>query len=135
MSEIPENLSAKELRSFGLTTGGIIFGLFGIFFPWLLGRPTPWWPWILGAILVVWALAAPATLKPVHYGWMRFGLIMSRITTPIILAVVFYVAVLPTGVIRRALGYDSMSRIFDETLSSYRVKSRDIPKQSLRRPF
>lgn len=135
MTQTQKNLSRKELRNFGLTTGGIVAALFGILFPWLLERPTPLWPWILGGILVLWGLAAPASLQPVYKGWMRFGLIMSRITTPIILAILFYLTVLPTGLIRRLMGYDSMSRAFDKNASSYRITSHRAPKQNLRRPF
>jgi hypothetical protein len=135
MSAIPLNPTRKDLRSFGLTTGAIVAVLFGMLFPWLLERRTPWWPWILAAILVLWALAAPATLRLVYRGWMAFGLVMSRITTPIILGVLFFGAVLPTGALRRLLGYDSMARKFDKRLDSYRVASRQISKQSLKRPF
>lgn len=135
MTDIPKDLDKKELRRFGLTTGGILAGLFGVFFPWLLDRATPIWPWVLGGILVVWALAAPSTLKLVYQGWMRFGLIMSRITTPIILTVLFFGVALPTGLVRRALGYDSMARTFDQEAESYRIPSHDISKQDLKRPF
>jgi hypothetical protein len=135
MTGIPKDPTPKELRSFGLTTGGIVALLFGLFFPWLLERQTPWWPWILAAILVLWALVAPGTLRHVHRGWMAFGHIMSRITTPIILGILFYGAVLPTGAIRRLLGYDSMARRFDGSTRSYRVLSRQISKQDLKRPF
>ena len=34
-------LDRKGLREFGLVTGGIIAGLFGLFFPWLIERPFP----------------------------------------------------------------------------------------------
>jgi hypothetical protein len=90
MHDIPE-LDAKGLRSFALTTGGIVVALFGLLLPWLLDLGFPIWPWVLAAVLGVWGLAAPATLRPVYRGWMRFGLLASRITTPIILGIVFYV--------------------------------------------
>jgi hypothetical protein len=35
-------LDRNGLRRFGITTGGIIAALFGLFFPWLLERPIPW---------------------------------------------------------------------------------------------
>jgi len=86
---IPE-LDKKGLREFGLITGGIVAILFGLFFPWLLNVSYPVWPWVIFAILVTWALIAPVTLKPVYKGWMRFGLLLSRITTPIIMGCVFF---------------------------------------------
>ena len=56
---VPE-LDRKGLRNFGLTTGIIIALLFGLFFPWLLDRTRPLWPWVLCGTLAVWALLAPA---------------------------------------------------------------------------
>jgi hypothetical protein len=135
MAPTQDPLSRKELRKFGLTTGGIIAVLFGVVFPWLLGRGVPIWPWILGGLLVAMGLVAPGTLRPAHRGWMLFGHVMSRITTPIILGVLFYGAVLPTGLVRRLLGRDSMARARDDSTESYRVASRKVPKQHLKRPF
>ena len=135
MEAIQEDLTDKDLRKFGLTTGAILAGLFGAFFPLLLGRSIPIWPWALGGLLIVWGLVAPATLRPIRRGWLGFGNIMSKITTPIILGLVFYIAVLPTGLIRRMLGRDSMARTLDDSTPTYRVESRKIQTQHLERPF
>ena len=131
---IPE-LDRKGLRSFGLTTGVIVAVLFGLFFPWLLERATPLWPWALCGILLVWALLAPASLRPVYRVWMRFGLLMSRVTTPIILSLVFFVVLTPIALVRGLLGRDSMARKLDDSLTSYRIQSRKAAKSNLERPF
>ena len=125
----------KELRSFGVTTGVIVAVLFGLFFPWLLERGIPLWPWILCGVLVIWGLAAPITLRPVYRGWMRFGLFMSRITTPIILGIVFFLVVTPMAFLRSMLGKDSMARKLDDSTDSYRVPSQKPSKENLTRPF
>lgn len=130
---IPE-LDRKGLREFGLTTGGIVAVLFGLLFPWLLERPWPRWPWLIFAVLAVWGLAAPLTLRPVYQGWMRFGLLMSRVTTPLIMGIVFFLVVTPMGIVRRMLGRDSLARRFDDS-PSYRVPSRKAPVKNLEKPF
>lgn len=130
-----EDLTVKDLQNFGLTTGCVLAGLFGAVFPWLLGRSMPIWPWALGGLLIAWGLLAPATLKPIRRSWLGFGNIMSKITTPIILGLVFFIAVVPTGLIRRLLGRDSMARSLDDSTASYRVESNRISKQNLKRPF
>lgn len=131
---IPE-LDSRGLRNFGLTTGVIIGLLFGLFFPWLLERAIPRWPWIIGGTLILWALIAPASLRLVYKVWMRFGLLMSRVTTPIILGLVFFVVVTPIAVIRGLMGKDSMAREFNRTSSSYRVQSTKAARTNLERPF
>jgi hypothetical protein len=134
MHDIPE-LDATGLRSFALTTGGIVVALFGLLLPWLLDLGFPIWPWVLGAVLSVWGLAAPATLRPVYRGWMRFGLLASRITTPIILGIVFYVVIMPMGLVMRLFGHDPMRRKLDTDEASYRVPSKPAPRESVERPY
>jgi hypothetical protein len=131
--EIKE-LDAKGLRDFGLTTGGIVAVLFGLFFPWLLERPTPAWPWVIAGVLALWGLSAPTSLRPVYRGWMKFGLLLSKVTTPIIMGIVFYVVVTPMGVVRRMMGKDSLARRFEPT-ASYRVPSLKAPAKNLEKPF
>lgn len=129
-----KDLDRKGLREFGLTTGGIVAGLFGLFFPWVLERPIPRWPWVIAGVLVAWGLVAPASLGPVYRGWMRFGLLLSKVTTPIIMGVVFYLVITPMGLYRRMTGKDSMARQFDQS-GSYRVPSHKSPIRNLEKPF
>ncbi len=132
--KIPE-LDRQGLREFGLVTGGIIAVLFGLFFPWLIERPIPRWPFVILLVLGGLGLAAPLALKPVYYGWMRFGLLMSRITTPIIMGIVFYGVITPMGLIRRLLGKDSLARRLNPQDQSYRIKSEATPPKRLEKPF
>ena len=131
---IPE-LDAKGLREFGLVTGGIVAVLFGLLLPWLFGFAHPLWPWLVGGILWSWALVAPGTLKPVYRWWMRLGLVLSRITTPIILGIVFYLMIAPVGFIRRLGRRDPMARRLDGDEKSFRVKSHKAPKEKMEKPF
>ncbi len=132
--KIPE-LDRKGLREFGLVTGGIIAVLFGLFFPWLIERPIPRWPWVIFGVLAVLGLAAPLALKPVYHWWMRFGLLMSRITTPLIMGIVFYLVITPMGLVMRLAGKDYMARRLHGQAQSYRIKSEATPPKRLEKPF
>ncbi|NIR28423.1 MAG: sxtJ [Gammaproteobacteria bacterium] len=132
--EIPE-ADRKGLREFGLVIGGMVAGLFGLMFPWLLESPVPVWPWALGGILGVWALVAPDTLRPVYRLWMRFGLLLNRVTTPIILGVVFFLIITPVGFVMRLAGKDPMARRLDGAARSYRVASRETDKDNMEKPY
>ncbi len=131
---IPD-LDSKGLREFGLTTGAIVLVLFGGLLPWVFEFTYPVWPWVVGAVLGLWAVLAPATLKPVYRLWMRLGLLLSRVTTPLIMGLVFFVIILPAGLLMRLFGKDPMARGFDDEASSYRVASRDAPKDHMEKPF
>lgn len=129
-----KDLDRKGLREFGLTTGGIVAVLFGLFFPWLLERPIPVWPWAIAGVLGLWGLVAPMSLQPVYRGWMKFGLLLSKITTPLIMGIVFFVVITPMGLIRRLTGNDSLARSFDSS-ASYRVVREKAPPKNLEKPF
>lgn len=131
--KIPE-LDAKGLREFGLTTGAIVAVLFGLVLPYLLGRPIPTWPWIIAAILIGWALAFPRTLRPVYRGWMRIGLLLGKVTTPIILTLVYFVAIVPASVVLRILGKDLLQRKRDDS-ESYRVPSKNPSVSNMEKPY
>jgi hypothetical protein len=131
---IPE-LDRKGLREFGLVTGGIVALLFGLFFPWLLDRPIPWWPWIIFGVLAALGLAVPMALKPVYRTWMKFGLLMSKIMTPLIMGIVFFLTVTPMALLMRLLGKDYMARRLDRSAQSYRIESQANPPERLEKPF
>lgn len=133
--EIPE-LDRKGLREFGLVTGAIVAGLFGLFFPWLLDFSFPVWPWVVFLVLGTWGLVAPLTLNPIYRIWMRFGILLSRITTPVILGIVYYLVITPFSIVMRAVGrQDQLARKFDQQAKSYRVVSKKAAKEKMEKPF
>lgn len=123
------------LRHFGLVTGLTVIGLFGLALPWLLQRPHPQWPWGLGGLLIALALVMPNALRVVHGVWMRLALLVSRLTTPLIAAVVFFLFISPAGWIMRMAGRDPMARRLDHDAPSYRVPARDCDPSDMDRPF
>lgn len=131
---IPE-LDANGLRKFAFSTAAMIVVLFALLIPFVLGFSFPLWPWIGAAVLAVWGAVAPATINPVYKVWMRFGLIMSRITTPIILGLVFFLVFTPIALVMRLFGRDALQIKKDSAVSTYRVASSNPPKQKMEKPF
>lgn len=131
--EIPV-LDKSGLRRFGLMTGAIVAVLFGIGFPTIFDKSWPVWPWVIFLILGAWALVAPGTLNPVYRGWMRFGIVLSKITTPIILTLLFFVVIFPASLIVNLFRKDPLHRKFDST-PSYRINSKQPSVKNLERPY
>lgn len=131
---IPE-LDRKGLRDFGLTTGAAVVGIFGIFFPWILDLDWPAWPWVIAAPLWSLALLRPLWLRWIYRAWMRFGLLASRVMTPLVLGIVFFAMIAPMAMVRRMFGNDPMQRTLDPNQKSYRIQSIKSPKDKLERPF
>lgn len=130
-----EQPGKKELREFGLVTGAIVVGLFGLLLPWLFDKALPVWPWIIAAVLWVWGLLLPASLAPVYRGWLAFGHVLGWINTRIILGIMFYLMFLPVGLFMRLLGKDPMARSIDKSKSTYRVTHARPKKDHVERPY
>ena len=127
-------LSKHELRKFGIITGVIFAVLFGLLFPWFLDRSSPYWPWIVAIVLIVWALVQPVSLNPVYKSWMKIGLVLGWINTRIILSIMFYAIFLPIGLVMRIFGVDLLKRKLEDT-NTYRVKSTQQNKEHIERPY
>jgi len=98
-------------------------------------RNFPVWPWIGAGVLSGFGAIAPMSLNPVYKLWMRFGLIMNRITTPIILGLVFFVVFAPIAFVMRIAGRDRLSKKPDDDVESYRVESTVQPNHKMEKPY
>ena len=134
-SSTEHNMNAGELRKFGVSTGAIVAVLFGMVIPWIWDLRYPLWPWVILAVLGGWGLIAPTSLRPVYRTWMRIGLLISKITTPIIMGIVFFALFVPVGVVIRIFGRDPMARKFDADAPTYRVESDHQPGGTLEKPY
>jgi Saxitoxin biosynthesis operon protein SxtJ len=127
-------ISNKQLRSFGLTVGGI-FAFIG-FWPVVIHSLSPrWWAVVIAIFLVLPALVFPASLFWIHKGWMLCGHVMGWVNTRIILGAIFYAVVTPMGMVRNLLGKDPMGRRLRPDLDSYRVIRKLRPATHLTRQY
>lgn len=129
---VPARLSREELRKFGLTVGAA-FGVIAAI-AWWRGHPLS--TQVLGglaAVLVIGGAVVPALLAPVYSAWMGFAKILSKITTPIFLGIVYFLIFTPVGVLRRLLGKDQLDR--KPVDGSFYVNRRARPVGSMDRLF
>lgn len=134
-SDIPQ-LDEPGLRKFGLTTGVIVVVLFALLLPWLFDLESmPIWPWVIAAALWLPALVWPRILNGVYRAWMKIGMALGWVNSRIILGLVFYVLIVPMGVVMRLLGKDPMRRRYDSTSKSYRISSHREPRERMEKPY
>lgn len=123
----------RELKSFSRTLG-IAFALFvGVLLPFLFTTQFKTWPFVVGGLLVLWGELLPLSLRPVYAGWFRLGLALSRITQPVILAIVFFGVVTPMGWVRRKAGASRIVVKLDQHAESYRAPPQ--PSTRFEDPF
>lgn len=111
---IPAGLTPAENRKFGLTVGAAFLVLAGIML-WRHHEIPMWIFGALGVLLVLGGLLVPGRMGPVYRGWMKFGLALSKITTPIIMGLMYFLVFAPMGFLRRTFGTSPMERPAGET--------------------
>ncbi len=108
-ARIPARLTPKEGRKFGLTVGAAFLALSGLL--WWRGRHSAALVFLaVGAGLILAGLAAPARLGPIYRAWMGLAGLLSRVTTPIFMGIVYFLILTPTGEIMRLFGRNPIRR-------------------------
>ena len=112
-----EKIVAGSDRSFGIVMAAA-FAAVTALNGWHAGRV---WPWsgALSALLLAAALVRPEVLNPLNRLWLRFGLLLHRVVNPIIMALVFFGAVWPTGLVMRWMGRDLLRLKREPDAASY----------------
>ncbi|MBI3471788.1 MAG: hypothetical protein HY013_10570 [Candidatus Solibacter usitatus] len=136
-----EDFSRKEAvkgssdRSFGLVFTAF-FGIYGLWPLWKGGAPRLWSLALSGAFLAL-ALIAPAVLHPLNLLWTKLGLLLARITNPIVTGLMFYVIFTPAALAMRLMGKDLLRLRPDPDADSYWIPRQPPgpPPETMRNQF
>lgn len=101
---VPARLTPAEGRRFGLTLGLAWFALSALF-AWRGTGVAVGITAALGTMLVAAGLIAPSALGPVQRTWMGLAHAISRVTTPIVMGLLYYAVFTPAGVLGRWFGH------------------------------
>src|SRR5471032_2471981 len=112
-----EKVVAGSDRSFGLVMAAAL-AIVTSLNAWHSGRL---WPWTggLAALLLAAAWLRPAALHPLNLLWLKFGLLLHRVVNPVVMALLFFGTVWPTGLVMRMMGRDLLRLQRDPATASY----------------
>ena len=105
----PARLTPADGRRFAFAVGGALLVLAAIAV-WRGGRIGPWILGPAGAVLVGAGVTVPTRLGPVQRVWMAFAVAMSKVTTPIVMGVLYFVVITPVGLVMRLFGHNALTR-------------------------
>jgi hypothetical protein len=117
-----ETVIAGSDRSFGMVMA-VAFAILALLNGWHGGHLWTWTGGLAGLFLAA-ALFYPAVLNPLNRLWLKFGLLLHKVVNPVMMAVVFFGAVLPTGLVMRALGKDLLRLKRQPEANSYWIERR-----------
>lgn len=103
-------------------TFGLVFTLFFAalaLWPLRAGGSARLWAAILAGGFLLPALFRPGMLAPLNRYWTRLGLLLGRVVHPVVIAILFYGAFTPIGILLRRFSRDPMRRHFDPEAATY----------------
>ncbi len=116
-------LTSPELRQFGLTLALAVAAIFGLALPWLFDTAYRLWPWLAGGLIAAAALALPRALAPVYAAWRPVAVAVGWVNTRLILGLVFFLVILPFGLLARLAGKLQYAGRIEASAKTYRVES------------
>jgi predicted membrane metal-binding protein len=121
-------------RSFGFVFAAV-FAIIALW-PLVRGAGPHWWAAAVAAVFLVVALLRPRLLHPLNYVWFRFGLLLSAVVTPIVMALLYVTTMVPMGIILRLRGKDLLGLKREPERTSYWIKREPGPEPgTMKRQF
>jgi len=119
-----QHVEGSSDRAFGLVFAGVFLVISG--WPLFHGEAIRWWSVGVAAVFAVIALMKPALLAVLNRLWMKLGILLGMVVSPIALGILFYAVITPIGMAIRFAGKDPLRLKFDPDAKSYWIQ-RDPP--------
>jgi len=102
-----KNIKLGSNKSFGIFFSAVFFII--SIWPLLDGGQIRYWSIIISIIFLVLGILNSKLLTPLNKIWFKFGLLLGNIISPIVMGLVFFLVVFPTGIIMKLLGKDLLN--------------------------
>ena len=119
-------------RSFGI----VFFFVFVIVSLWPLINENSLrvWSIFVAIIFLILGLINSKLLTPLNILWFKFGKLLGFIIAPIVMGIVFFVVITPTGLIMKIIGKDLLNNKYNNKNKSYWI-NRDETKSTMKQQF
>ena len=100
--------------------------------PLINESPIRVWSIIIAIIFLTLGLMNSKILKPLNILWFKLGILLGNIVAPIVMGLIFFAVITPTGFIMKIMGRDLLNSKYDDKKKSYwinRAKSKSTMKQ------
>ena len=118
-------------KNFGLTF--FIVFLIISFWPLMHNEQIRIWSLVIALIFLILGVSNSKILTPLNTIWFKFGLILGKIVSPIVMGIIFFLIVTPISIIMRILGKDLLNLKYNNQ-KSYWIEKRG-PKSKMKNQF
>ena len=126
-----DDIKISSNRSFGIVFF-IVFLLIALY-PLSYSGEIRVWLAIISLIFLVLGLLNSKILTPLNKLWFKFGIFLSKIISPLIMGIIFFLVVTPIGFIMRLFGKDVLNLKYNKNRSYWIEKNG--PKSKMKNQF
>ena len=126
-----DDIKIGSNRSFGIVFS-IVFLLIAIY-PLINSEGLRAWSLIIAIFFLFLGLINSKILTPLNKLWFKFGILLGRIVSPIIMGIIFFLVVTPIALIMRIIGKDLLNLKFNKEKSYWIEKTG--PKSKMKNQF
>ena len=126
-----DDVKISSNRSFGIVFF-VVFLLIALY-PLTYGGETRIWSLIISLIFLTLGLLNSKILAPLNKIWFKFGILLGKIVSPLIMGIIFFLVVTPIGFIMRLLGKDVLNLKYNKNKSYWIEKNG--PKSKMKNQF
>ena len=91
------------------------------------------WSFVISIIFLILGILNSKILSPLNKIWFKFGLLLGKIMSPIVMGIIFFIVVTPTGLILRLFQKDVLNLKFNNNNTYWIEKSG--PKSKMKNQF
>ena len=91
------------------------------------------WSFVISIIFLILGILNSKILSPLNKIWFKFGLLLGKIISPIVMGIIFFIVVTPTGLILRLFQKDVLNLKFNNNKTYWIEKSG--PKSKMKNQF
>ena len=126
-----QNIKLPSNRNFGIVFA-IVFLIISLW-PLLSQNEIRSWSLIVSIIFLTLGLVNSKLLLPLNKIWFKFGIFLGNFIAPIVMGIIYFFVVTPTGLIMKMLGKDLLN-LKKSNKDSYWIK-KDNLNSSLKNQF
>ena len=126
-----DEIKISSNRSFGIVFF-IVFLLIGTY-PLLNNDHIRIWALIISIVFLILGLLNSKILLPLNKIWFKFGILLGKIISPLIMGLIFFVVVTPIGLLMRLFNKDLLNLKFNKS-KSYWIEKNE-PKSKMKNQF
>lgn len=115
-----QEVEGSSDRSFGVVFAVVFVLIAG--WPLWYGGGLRWWSLVVAGLFALVAIVKPALLSGLNRQWMKLGILLGKIVSPIALGLLFYGVITPLGAALRLAGKDPLRLKFDRGADSYWIR-------------